>query len=111
MAGGEAQPIQGLAEEPRPLAAAAGRWSASRRPNTAATSCWENAGRPGWEVGTLADGYADADTVKDRWVACDFDTEPHGDARAARAFVDKVDGAALDEQRRLKVLRAAGQPY
>lgn len=66
-------------------------------------SCWENAGRAGWCVGDLDTGYAEAETVRARWVACDFDVAPHAASEAqARAFFDTVHGCLLDD------LRAAG---
>ncbi|MGL5852113.1 MAG: radical SAM protein [Phycicoccus sp.] len=71
-------------------------------------SCWENAGRGQWSVGTVATGY-DEDSNQ-RWVACDFDSAPHGDAHEARRFFERVDAAALDAmyiQQRL-VSTAAG---
>src|SRR5215472_2532739 len=35
-------------------------------------SCWESAGKPGYEVGTISDGYAPADVVGPRWVSCGY---------------------------------------
>lgn len=67
-------------------------------------SCWENAGRTEWSVGTVASGY-DRD-IEARWVACDFDTAPHGNAIEARQFFDWVDAAALDAMYRCGRLRS-----
>lgn len=59
-------------------------------------SCWENAGRSGWEVGNVTDGYLPADQIRSRWVACDFDIKSHGSQHETQAFFDYVDSAALD---------------
>lgn len=69
-------------------------------------SCWENAGREGWDVGDVTQGYADPDLVARRWVACDFDRESHGSQEATRRFFDAVDAATLDEQRAVGRLQA-----
>lgn len=61
-------------------------------------SCWENAGRDGWDIGDVRHGYADQDVVHSRWVACDFDIKPHATREATRRFFDLVDAAALDAQ-------------
>lgn len=61
-------------------------------------SCWENAGRDGWDIGDVRNGYAERDVVDSRWVACDFDIKPHATRGATRRFFDLVDAAALDEQ-------------
>lgn len=62
-------------------------------------SCWENAGRPEWSVGDVRTGYTHEMVVKERWVACDFDTASHGDSEVTREFFDFIDAAALDDQR------------
>lgn len=67
-------------------------------------SCWENAGRSGWQVGTVHDGYEDSDTLLNRWVACDFDTKSHGTAEATRRFFGHLDAAALDDQYELAAM-------
>lgn len=68
-------------------------------------SCWENAGRDGWEVGHVHRGYVDRATVAQRWVACDFDIKSHAALDATRRFFDRVDAAALDDQYELRVLQ------
>jgi uncharacterized protein len=70
-------------------------------------SCWENAGRDGWAVGHVSDGYDAPAAVAPKWVACDFDIKSHGDKCATRAFFDEVDAAALDNQREAAALLPA----
>jgi uncharacterized protein len=65
-------------------------------------SCWENAGRAGWEVGTVEEGYLPERAIEDRWVACDFDAQPHAAPEQTAEFFDRVDAALLDD------LRASG---
>jgi uncharacterized protein len=59
-------------------------------------SCWETAGRDGWSVGDVDGGYLPAETIRSRWVPCDYDAKPHGTHWETRAFFDRVDAAALD---------------
>jgi uncharacterized protein len=59
-------------------------------------SSWETAGRPEWAVGDVTTGYSSPDQLDERWVACDFDIAEHGTTEQTRAFLDRVDGAALD---------------
>jgi uncharacterized protein len=61
-------------------------------------SCWENAGRSGWAVGSVVDGYTSDSSLQEKWVACDFEIKPHGSVEATRQFLDYVDAAALDDQ-------------
>jgi len=80
-----------------------GRYGAVVNADGVLSSCWETAGRPGWEVGTLADGYLSAEETEGRWIACD-DQYQHGEhAAALAAFQDRVDAALLDR------LNAAGR--
>jgi uncharacterized protein len=58
-------------------------------------SCWETAGKPGWEVGTAGTGYLPAGEVDGRWVACGHDARNTDPAAAAR-FRDAVDTRVLD---------------
>lgn len=58
-------------------------------------SCWETAGKPGWEVGTAATGYLPADEVEGRWVGCGHDARNSAPETAAR-FRDAVDTRVLD---------------
>lgn len=60
-------------------------------------SCWENAGRPGWEVGTVDDDYRPDELIRDRWVSCGFETRPHAAPEQTRRFLDRVDAALLDD--------------
>lgn len=61
-------------------------------------SCWENAGRDGWAVGNVREGYITGQALEDRWVDCRFDAGSHGDGQAARAFFDYIDSGILDYQ-------------
>ena len=58
-------------------------------------SCWESAGKPGWEVGTTETGYLPPKHVNGRWVACGYE-DCAGDATAASRFQDAVDARVLD---------------
>lgn len=60
-------------------------------------SCWESAGRPGWEVGTVNDGYHPDEVIRDRWVSCAFDAKPHAAPERTKRFFDQVDAALLDD--------------
>jgi uncharacterized protein len=58
-------------------------------------SCWESAGKPGWEVGTVDTGYRPHDEVDRRWVACGYENR-RADAAVAARFRDAVDARVLD---------------
>jgi len=60
------------------------------------SSCWETAGKPGWEVGSVADGYLPGAQVRDRWIACEDMYQDGEDGRALASFRDAVDAALLD---------------
>ena len=58
-------------------------------------SSWQSAGKNGWDVGTVDDGYRDVTEVPERWVTCGYEYEQAEDAVAAE-FQDRVDGRILD---------------
>ncbi|MER5639744.1 radical SAM protein [Kitasatospora sp. NPDC002227] len=73
-----------------------GRYGAVVNADGVLASCWETAGMPGWEVGTLDDGYLGEQETEGRWITC-YDQYQYGE-QAARlaAFQDEVDAALLD---------------
>jgi len=78
---------------PRPKASFYG---AVVSPDGTLSSCWETAGKPGWEVGTAGAGYLPAEVTHSRWISCgDMYNPPPNDPTVA-AFRDKVDAALLD---------------
>lgn len=58
-------------------------------------SSWQSAGKPGFEVGTVDQGYLETAGVKDRWVTCGYEYE-QVDPAVADDFQDRVDGRVLD---------------
>jgi len=61
------------------------------------SSCWETAGRPGWQVGSVVGGYLPAEHAQNRWVSC-MDTllrDVDADLET-RAFKNTLDAALLD---------------
>lgn len=58
-------------------------------------SCWESAGKPGWDVGTIDTGYLPADQVNGRWVACGYGAR-NADPSEITRFADAVDARVLD---------------
>jgi uncharacterized protein len=73
-----------------------GRYGATVNADGMLASCWETAGKPGWEVGTVASGYLPNDQVRDRWISC-LDNPSYADDDAKRAaFENAVDAAYLD---------------
>jgi uncharacterized protein len=63
------------------------------------SSCWETAGKPGWEVGTVTDGYLAGEAVRQRWVSCGDGYRYAEDDKAMESFHDRVDAALLDYMR------------
>jgi uncharacterized protein len=59
-------------------------------------SCWETAGKPGWEVGSVADGYLPSEQLEGRWITCE-DNHRFVDGKPAKtAFEDALHAAFLD---------------
>ncbi|MBV1851330.1 radical SAM protein [Catellatospora tritici] len=71
-------------------------------------SCWETAGRPEWQVGTIADGYLSPELMADRWSRCDNTVEAHGETSAAQELYDLVDARILDRSRARRLAAADG---
>lgn len=73
-----------------------GRYGAVVSADGTLSSCWETAGRPGLEVGSVVDGYLPANVTAGRWTSCE-DSYQYADAAGPRArFRDQVDAAVLD---------------
>ncbi|MFD4029979.1 radical SAM protein [Streptomyces sp. NPDC058637] len=73
-----------------------GRYGAVVSADGTLASCWETAGKPDWEVGTVADGYRSGTKADDRWIACEDLYRYDEGARALTEFRDTVDTALLD---------------
>jgi uncharacterized protein len=73
-----------------------GRYGAVVNADGTLSSCWETAGKPGWEVGTVADGYLPDAEIRDRWTSCESSYRYAEDASAMTGFEDVVDAALLD---------------
>jgi uncharacterized protein len=76
-----------------------GRYGAVVNADGTLSSCWDTAGKPGWEVGTVSAGYLPAGQIEGRWVSCDHEYRYSEDARARALFQDTVDAALLDHLR------------
>jgi uncharacterized protein len=66
-------------------------------------SCWDSAGKAGWEVGHVDSGYLPDDVIDPRWVSCGYGARGGWPADVRQRFLDRVDGAILD-----RVLGGAG---
>jgi uncharacterized protein len=73
-----------------------GRYGAVVSADGTLASCWETAGKPDWEVGTVTDGYLPGTATGDRWIACQDLYRQDEDARTLARFRDTVDTALLD---------------
>lgn len=73
-----------------------GRYGAVVSPDGTLSSCWETAGKPGWEVGTATAGYLPPEVTRPRWKSCGDLYDPPPDDPAVAAFHDAVDAALLD---------------
>ncbi|AXI79175.1 radical SAM protein [Peterkaempfera bronchialis] len=80
-----------------------GRYGAVISADGTLSSCWDTAGRPEWQVGTLDDGYLPDEQAEGRWVSCGDLYRQSEEAAALTAFQDQVDAALLDR------LNAAGR--
>lgn len=73
-----------------------GRYGAVVNADGTLSSCWETAGKPDWEVGTVTGGYLPSTVTRERWIGCEDLYEYGEDARALAEFRDAVDAALLD---------------
>jgi uncharacterized protein len=73
-----------------------GRYGAVVNADGTLSSCWETAGRPGWQVGSITDGYLPAERTEGRWVSCEDSRQYASDGQSAVAFNDALDAAFLD---------------
>jgi uncharacterized protein len=58
-------------------------------------SCWQSAGKPAFDVGTIYDGYLAVADVPERWVTCGYEYEQTAPEETA-GFHDYVDARLLD---------------
>ncbi|MFG3299298.1 radical SAM protein [Micromonospora chersina] len=72
-----------------------GRYGAVVNADGRLFSCWQSAGKPGFEVGSIDEGYLDATSIPERWVRCGYEYE-HPEPAVTDAFQDRVDGRLLD---------------
>ena len=73
-----------------------GRYGATVNADGTLASCWETAGKPGWEVGTVTSGYLPADQSRNRWISCGDGRSVIDDDATVEAFENAVDAAYLD---------------
>jgi uncharacterized protein len=74
----------------------AGRYGAVAGADGTLSSCWDTAGRPEWQVGTVREGYLPPQETSGRWVSCDWRFHYQNGRSALTSFQDSVDGALLD---------------
>jgi uncharacterized protein len=74
-----------------------GRYGAVVNADGTLYSCWETTGQPGWEVGTVTDGYLSPARTRDRWISCADRYRLTEDSVAQQTFRDAVDAAVLDQ--------------
>lgn len=60
------------------------------------SSCWETAGKPGWQVGTAAAGYLPSEETRDRWISCADMYHYEDDDQKVRDWRDEVDATFLE---------------
>jgi uncharacterized protein len=73
-----------------------GRYGAVVNADGTLSSCWENAGHPGWEVGSARDGYLPEEETSGLWTACEDSYQFTEELSAVETFQDTVDAALLD---------------
>jgi uncharacterized protein len=81
-----------------------GRFGAVVNADGTLSSCWDTAGRDGWDVGTIESGYRPDREIDDRWVTCTDANNYAGGQAAWDSFQDRVDAALLDYLARVKRL-------
>ena len=78
-----------------------GKYGAVVNANGDLASCWETAGKPGWQVGTAEDGYLSSEETLPRWRSCEDHYRYSESENVLTAFRDRVDAALMDHLREL----------
>ncbi len=73
-----------------------GRYGAVVSADGTLSSCWETAGKPDWNVGSVAGGYLPETATSQRWIGCGDLYQYEEDAEAIASFRDAVDADLLD---------------
>lgn len=73
-----------------------GRYGAVVNADGTLASCWETAGKPGWDVGTVSAGYRPAEQTLGRWISCEDNFQYTVDDSAVAVFRDAADAGFLD---------------
>jgi uncharacterized protein len=73
-----------------------GKYGAVVNADGTLSSCWETAGRPGWQVGSVLDGYLPAVETAGKWISCEDSRRYADDGQPLSAFNDALDAAFLD---------------
>lgn len=73
-----------------------GKYGAVVNADGTLSSCWETAGKPGWQVGTVKDGYLPAEHTAGKWISCEESYQYEGDLSELTRFQDTVDAGLLD---------------
>ncbi|MFC6085106.1 radical SAM protein [Sphaerisporangium aureirubrum] len=73
-----------------------GKYGAVVNADGTLSSCWETAGKPGYQVGTVRDGYLPRERTEGKWISCEEFYEYAEDLSALTRFQDTVDAALLD---------------
>lgn len=73
-----------------------GRYGAVVNADGTLSSCWETAGKPGWQVGTVRDGYLPRERTEGKWISCEEFYQYDDELSALTRFQDTVDAALLD---------------
>jgi uncharacterized protein len=58
-------------------------------------SCWQSAGKVGFEVGDVENGFDTLAETRDRWVSCGYEFRQQN-RELSEGFHDEVDGRFLD---------------
>lgn len=74
---------------------AGGRYGAVVNSDGKLYSCWQSAGKVGFDVGDVENGFSNAVGIESRWVKCGYEFQ-QPDHRAWDDFYDEVDGRFLD---------------
>jgi uncharacterized protein len=74
---------------------AGGRYGAVVNSDGKLYSCWQSAGKSGFEVGDIERGFDALEETRDRWVSCGYEFLQN-DRDSSESFHDEVDGRFLD---------------
>lgn len=73
-----------------------GKYGAVINADGVLASCWDTAGKPDWQVGTVTNGYLPRARTVGRWASCEDSRRYTAEGQVASTFDDAIDAHVID---------------